>query len=508
MAIFGYLEIFFFTFTFTFTFLLLCAVWRSNKSGRKSSVPTDWPLVRMLPWILRVSRRIHSAVTQLMNECGGAFEFKGPWFCNMDMLITSDPANIHHIFSKNFSNYPKGPEFRKIFEVFGDGIFNADFELWELHRRTTLSVFNHATFHTSLGRAVWGKVETGLLPVLESFLKQGIDVDLQDIFQRFTFDNICKLVLDYDPQSLSIDLPYVPCEKAFNDVIEALLYRHVLPESVWKLQKWLGLGKERKLTEAWKAFDEFIYPHVTFRDGEQNDDSKLLTSFRKAYEEKNKGSSRGLSVFLRDTALNLMFAGRDTTSTCLTWLFWLIATNPSTETKILEEMESKLQLKEDNNWRFFSAEESRELIYLHGALCESLRLFPPLALEHKAPLTPDTLPSGNYLEPNTKVIVSFYSTGRMESVWGKDCLEFKPERWISPRGGTKHEPSYKFPAFNAGPRTCLGKEMAFAQMKMVAAAIIYHYNIQLVEGHPVTPSDSIILQAKHGLRVRLSRKSV
>ncbi|KAL0353412.1 UNVERIFIED_CONTAM: Alkane hydroxylase MAH1 [Sesamum angustifolium] len=96
----------------------------------------------------------------------------------------------------------------------------------------------------------------------------------------------------------------------------------------------------------------------------------------------------------------------------------------------------------------------------------------------------------------------------MESVWGKDCLEFKPERWISPGGGTKHEPSYKFPAFNAGPRTCLGKEMAFVQMKMVAAAIIYHYSIQLVEGHPVIPSDSVILQAKHGLKVRLSRRNV
>ncbi|KAL0353413.1 UNVERIFIED_CONTAM: Alkane hydroxylase MAH1 [Sesamum angustifolium] len=286
MAIFGYPEIF--LFTFTFSTILLTAVLRS-RSWRKSSVPTNWPLVGMLPWLLRISRRVHSSVTQLMNECGGTFELKGPWFCNMDMLITSDPANIHHIFSRNFSNYPKGPEFRKIFDVLGDGIFNADFELWELHRRTTHSFFSHATFHTLLGRAVWGKVETGLLPVLDSFWKQGVAVDLQDILQRFTFDNICKLVLDYDPQSLSIDLPYVPCEKAFNGTVEALLYRHILPEGVWKLQKWLGVGKERKLIEAWKAFDEFIYPHVTLGDGEQKDDSKLLTTFRKAYEEKKHG---------------------------------------------------------------------------------------------------------------------------------------------------------------------------------------------------------------------------
>ena len=90
-------------------------------------------------------------------------------------------------------------------------------------------------------------------------------------------------------------------------------------------------------------------------------------------------------------------------------------------------------------------------------------------------------------------------------MWGKDCLEFKPERWISPSGKIKHEASYKFPAFNAGPRTCLGKEMAFIQMKMVAAAILQRYHVKLVEGHVVSPRNSVILQTEHGLKVTLSK---
>ncbi|KAK8717212.1 hypothetical protein V6N13_044488 [Hibiscus sabdariffa] len=51
-----------------------------------------------------------------------------------------------------------------------------------------------------------------------------------------------------------------------------------------------------------------------------------------------------------------------------------------------------------------------------------------------------------------KVLFNLYSMGRMKSVWGEDCLEFRPERWINERGGIKHEPSYKFPCFGTGPR--------------------------------------------------------
>ncbi|KAG8379483.1 hypothetical protein BUALT_Bualt07G0093200 [Buddleja alternifolia] len=444
MAILQYLEFFVIIPCIIYLFYL------TSRIKKKSWQPTNWPVVGMLPALLQNMYHIHDYATQVLRECGGTYEIKGPW-------------------------------------------------------RATLSVLNHAKFYSFLESTLWHKVETGLLPVLDYFFKQGIDFDLQDVFQRFTFDSICQVVLDYDPSSLCIDLPYIPCEKAFNDVVEALLHRHIVPECIWKLQKLLKIGNEKKLIEAWKAFDEFIYPLVDSSNrGELKNDFNLLRAFTKAIEGKTIVSSGGLRDLLRDTSMSLMFAGRDTTSTCLTWLFWLIAVNPWAEIKILEEIETKLLLKEEKKWRYFNAQECSKLIYLHAALCESLRLFPPGAFEYKAPIQPDILPSGHHLHESTKVIVSVYSVGRMETVWGNDCLEFKPERWISPHGrGITHEPSYKFPAFNVGPRTCLGKEMAFIQMKNVAATIIYHYTVQIVKGHPVSPRDSIVLQAKHGLRVRL-----
>nr|GLL26533.1 alkane hydroxylase MAH1-like [Ipomoea trifida] len=444
---------------------VLCWVFVWKRRSSRSLGPTNWPVIGMLPAILQNAHRIHEFVTELVKLGDGTFEFKGPphVFANLDMLFTADPANINHILCKNFSNYPKGPRFRKIFAPLGDGIINTDSELWELHRKTTLPLMNHPNFRALLERNVAEKIENGLFPVLDHHAEQGFHADLQQIFQRSTFDISCLQFFDVDPGSLCIDSPGDhPFCKAIRDGVNAILYRHLLPERCWKLQKWFaGIDREKKLSEAEEAVDQFIYPILLERGG-------------------------------------------DTTGSALTWFFWLLAKNPLVESKILEEI---LQLKEHNKV-VFKVEECNKLIYLHAACCESLRLFPSLPINHKTPMETDILPSGHVVTPNTKILLSFYSMGRMDAIWGEDSMEFKPERWISPDGGgIKHNPSYKFPAFNAGPRTCIGRDMGFTIMKMVAASTICRFECQLVEPHsPLLLTDSILLEMKHGLKVKLIKR--
>ncbi|KAJ7970769.1 Cytochrome P450 family protein [Quillaja saponaria] len=212
--------------------------------------------------------------------------------------------------------------------------------------------------------------------------------------------------------------------------------------------------------------------------------------------------------FLRDSALNLLVAGRDSMSAGLSWFFWLVATHPSVESKILEEMKGSFASKEAD-WRsVLGMNEVSKLVYLHAAICESLRLFPPVPYLHVCAINPDILPSGHRINPNTKLYYSLYAMGRMEETWGEDCLEFKPERWISEEGGIKHIPSYKFIAFSTGPRSCLGKETTMIEMKMVATAVLWNYQIKVVESHSVSPNVSVVLHMEHGLKVRLTKRFV
>ncbi|KAM0053699.1 putative cytochrome P450 [Helianthus debilis subsp. tardiflorus] len=497
------------TILFPITICSLIVLYISDR--RNSIVPTNWPVLGAIPAIVVNYRRAHEYATDVLAITGGTFLLKGPMFAKMDMLFTSCPADIHHIMSKNFPNYPKGHKFRQIFDILGDGVSNSDGDIWQLHRKTYMHLFNHPSFHSLINKTVWNKVEKGLLPLLDNISGQGVEIDLQDIFQRFGFDTICNLLIDYDPESMSLDFPYIPWEKALSHAEEAVFIRHVMPEILWKLQRLLNLGNEKRLSNAWKIIDQFMYKHLAEKQkeisnmihepGEEN--YKFLTALMREVEDQ-RGTSSDTDKFLRDILLNLIIAGRDTTSSTLSWFFYLLAKNPKAEDKIREEVEKQ----QDKKLGDIQAIDLDNLVYLHGGLCEALRLFPAVPFQHKIPVQPDTLPSGHQVDCNTKIILCFYAMGRMESIWGKDCLEFKPERWFAAGGGIKHQPSYKFPAFNAGPRSCLGKHLSFTQMKIVAATIIYRYHVELVEGQLVVPSNSVLLEMKNGLKVRLAKRMV
>ncbi|KAL5977169.1 hypothetical protein ACLOJK_021511 [Asimina triloba] len=484
--------------------------------NRKSHAVIDWPLVGMLPSLLLNVHRLHDWTTEVMAASGMTLTFRSPWFARMETTLTCDPANVNHVMSTNFANFPKGPDFFQMFDILGDGIFNSDSDSWSLQRKMANAHLKCARFRSFMSAALKDKVENALLPILRHLESRGQHVDMQDVFQRFTFDSTCSLVLGDDPGCLSLDFPDVPIVKAMDDAAEAVLLRHVVPFAWWKLQRWLDVGPERKLREAWEIIDDFMYKNIWTRrqEGISKDSGDLLAS----YIEEAQGSSNDISdKFLRDTALNFLFAGKDTGAAAITWFLWTISEHPRAENMILEELRSIIAArkggKDDRKANkptttvVFEAEELNGLVYLHAALCETLRLYPPVPFEHKGVFQLDILPSGAAVGADTKIMFPLYSMGRMEAIWGADCLEFKPERWITERGTLKFQPSYKFMAFNTGPRTCLGKEVAFAQIKVVAAAVLYNFHVHVLDGHPVSPKMSVVLHMKNGLMAKIAKRS-
>ncbi|CAJ2673972.1 unnamed protein product [Trifolium pratense] len=486
-------------------FIIFYNIWKHTKNA----LLPNWPIIGMLPSILHNQSNIHDYAAWILKHHGGTFQFKGPWFTNIaNFILTSDPMNVHHITSKNFTNYGKGSDFHEIFELLGLGIFNLDSDEWK-HERTLLhSLLKNKNFEIFLQQIIQNKLENCLLPFLDQASKGVQVLDLQDILERFTFDTACTSLFGFDPNCLPYnfnELSEIAYVKAISVLEDMILFRHYIPKCIWKLQKWLNIGQEKKGKVAQETLHQFLYKCINYYKGNEDVDeshSCLLKELMKEGLEKGEKFDR----YIRDTAVNLLIAGNGTISSGLSWFFWLVSIHPIVEAKIIQEIRDNCLTQGENLITNFSVEVLDKLVYLHGAISEALRLFPPLAFQHKCAIKSDKLPSGDHVKPNTKLIYSLYAMGRTEQIWGEDCLEFKPERWISDRGQIKHVPSYKFIAFNAGPRSCLGKDISFVEIKMVAISILWKFRIHVVEGHSIAPKVSIALRMKDGLKIKVNKR--
>uniref|UniRef100_A0A7N0RFI2 Cytochrome P450 n=1 Tax=Kalanchoe fedtschenkoi TaxID=63787 RepID=A0A7N0RFI2_KALFE len=508
----------------TFLSLSLSLIWILFRSKITSPL-TKWPLVGNFASLIFSTLEINDYAAYLLGLSDHTADLKGPLFTGIEFVLTSDPENIHYICGSNASNYYRGEHYKDVFEIWGDGILVAESQWWKFQRRLNHSLVRQSGFMSLVENATNRMLKDGLLPILDRAAELGFWVDMQDLSRRFTLELTCKFLLGIDLDSLSVDLPEVPFSKAIEDMEEAIFYRHLKPLRLWKLQRWLGIGVEGKSTKAKAILDEFVYRQISLKrdkiackEGKEDEDLDMLSRFMAVREEalshdqqahnpnKNTSAKVMSDRFLRDSVVNMLTAGRDTTSVAFAWFFWLVSTHPSIEAKLRQELKEAFHLKEGDKWPYPTYQAMSKLVFLHGALCEALRLYPPVPFNRRTAIGPDTLPSGHRVDKGKEIIISTYTLGRMESVWGSDCLEFKPERWISDKGGIVHVTSNKFNAFSAGANQCLGKELAMLEMKMVAAAVVWNYHFEVVEGHSVDADSSIMYYMKHGLKVHVAKK--
>ncbi|XP_039119700.1 noroxomaritidine synthase 3-like [Dioscorea cayenensis subsp. rotundata] len=464
----------------------------------------------MLPGFLMQVHRIHDWCIELLTESPNfTFMFHGPWFSKMHLLFTCDPANINHIFNLNVSNYPKGENFKDIFDILGDGLITTDSESWKNQRKLARLSMAKSRFHSAVGSCTLEKMNNTLLPLLNKMAVDSsspeLKINLQDLIWKFTFDLTCVLITGVDPGYLVSNSSVSPFVKAIEEIEHVLVIRHTVPLVWWKLQRFFGVGSEKKMADAWKVIDSFVQQLISNQkpDQEQEKDASatanLLTLYMELIKDEEWMCFRS-DKFLRDSLVTFLAAGQGTIALALSWF----AINPRVEAKLEEEIKSKRT--NDHDYK-----EMDELIYLHAALCEAMRLFPPVPLNHKSVLKTDVLPSGHTVCPGTEIIISTYALGRMKGIWGEDCMEFKPERWINYNEKGDHqlkfEASYKFGAFGCGPRICVGRGISFTVMKLVASALIYNFHFEVVHGHVVQPNVSVVLGMKNGLMVKVHKRS-
>ncbi|XP_073147957.1 alkane hydroxylase MAH1-like [Henckelia pumila] len=368
-----------------------------------------------MPTLYLESHRIYDKTAQMLSQNKGTILFKTSWISNIDILVTSDLANVQHIMNSKFSIYQRGLAFKDVFDFLRDATFNkTTLDEWKEDKKLTHAYFKQNDFHKTSPRIIHHTLEKGLVPILDHAAELDVVVDLQSLFNRYMLDATCILGTGFDPGSLRNGFPETPLLKAMDDIGEAAFYRHILPEKLWKLQRFLNVGREKKMVEASKTFDRILEDFVSKKqesspNGPENGDDFDVLKFymiEAAKEESKQGSNKHLQkVFLTSNLMSFLFAGRDTSGALLTWFFWQISQNPSVKTKILQEIEHVCPKSVSQKHIFSNVDELGKLVYLHSALSEALRLFPTAPFLLRVPNQQDLLPSGHKVNQDTKVVL-------------------------------------------------------------------------------------------------------
>ncbi|CAD6202737.1 unnamed protein product [Miscanthus lutarioriparius] len=335
--------------------VLVLHAWRARSIVNKAA-PTyppglePYPLIGHLPQFLANRHRVLDWMTEaLERQTTCTFVLRRPG--GVRGAIAASPANVEHVLRTSFDNYPKGPRGQR--------------------KVASHDEFTTRSLRAFVARCVHAELHGRLLPLLRRAAASGAPLDLQDALERFAFDNICRVSFDHDPRQLAgngDDTADCTFADAFRDAANLSVgrFRYAVP-GFWKIKKALNVGSEKRLRESIAMVHDFADRIIQSRREEMLrtgfDKHDLLSRFMASQDETYSESK----VPLRDVVISFLLAGRETTSSALTWFFWLLSSRPDVQRRRIRDEVAAVRARraqgDVDNVIGFDLDELRDMHY-------------------------------------------------------------------------------------------------------------------------------------------------
>lgn len=252
--------------------LFFLAAMASFKPAPRVNFPHDklywhWPILGKIGW-LRVA--LSSCPTQMLIDEAIARNFQvgelGFIGGTRDVFVY-DQEDVDYVLRKNWSNYTKNSEEEDqglivfLLELTGRGIFTTDGKEWRDHRKVASVLFTERLLSSTMSECFNEHGESMAKLLASKAAGKELEVDVQAIFSRLTFDTISSIAFGEDPNALQKYLLNKGEDEFlvhFDRIQWNLSNRFFAPETLWKLLRLLNLGWERQISED----SVFIREHV------------------------------------------------------------------------------------------------------------------------------------------------------------------------------------------------------------------------------------------------------
>ncbi|VDM95065.1 unnamed protein product [Thelazia callipaeda] len=418
------------------------------------------------------------------------------WVGPIPMIIVSDVETMREYFVRNaehFSN--RWPNYASHFFLGGEnGVIHIDGEKWKQQRRFALRVFrDFGVGRTIIEERIMKEVDFLINYLEEKCTEQ--EIDLNSMHAICVGNIITSILFGYRfPQDWNLNFLFKGSAefKLINSIIssQSQMVMHplmalyiILPSTthipvinyVWK-------NFENFRNRLWKFVFEEVQVQQKHKEIHSSEEQlPEVMDFTHSYLseiERRKAVGEGIQYFdewqLSMLLLDLFFAGMETTTTTLKWGFLLTMIHPDVQTKVQNELD---QIGE----RITLADKSN-CPYTVATLHEIQRVANILTF-NLLHTTADNVVVGKYFYPAGTICIPQISIALNDPVNFPKPHEFCPERFLESDGITLKKYDAFIP-FSIGKRQCLGESLAKAELFLIYANLMRHFQLHTTLNNP------------------------
>lgn len=276
-------------------------------------------------------------------------------------FVTDRPELIRHVLQKNNKNYTKTAVVRELVRnQVGNGLLTSEGEYWMKQRRAIQPGFHRKRLE-GISKIMVVEINRYLDDVFDTYADNYQEIDMAKAMTHIAFKIVSKSLFGEEVDDNKLD--------TINEIVTKS--QQFIVNQVRKpfLKPWYHLNganaRNRKIKE---KGDTLILDIIKERklSGKKQDD--LLDML---IETKYEDGTVMTDQQLLDEAIILFVAGHETSANALSWAWYLIATHPEIEEKLLQSITNTIG---DRDPAF---EDVRSLDYCLQVVEETMRLYPP-----------------------------------------------------------------------------------------------------------------------------------
>jgi cytochrome P450 len=410
-------------------------------------------------------------------------------YSRRQILIVNKPELVREIMNDTGARYPKSDLMVDALEpLVGDSIFVSNGERWRQQRQLIDPSFSHIRLNrafTSMAAAVddyEGHLD-GLATRAETF-----SLDLA--MSHLTADIITRTVFSTTLASQTAQDVFVDFTEFERSVAQVELFRLIFDKAWAKVpQKPSALQACQRIR---KHLGDLVDTHLGPDAGQYDDIASSVSAAKDP--QTGKGFSREELI---DQLGVFFLAGHETTASALTWVFFILGTQP----QVLARMRAEVDAVAGAGPVEF--EHAKRLPFIRNVFRETLRLYPPLTFMPRVAAEATTIGTVK-AKKGALIMLSPWTMHRHEGLW-KNATAFDPDRF-SPEREHELTPGAYMP-FGQGHRVCVGAAFAALESALIMARLVRRYDFEVFDAEAVQPAARLTTRPAQQIQCRVSRRA-